>query len=586
MKHFSALDAVGRTESRRLLVESLRGRRRELAGLAGWSLVHALPAFASGRLLALAVDDGFLADRAATGFGWLAALAAAVLAGAWGTRQAYLRLAAVVEPFRDDLVARVVAGALAPAAGPARAGTAGTAGVAQLTQHVEILREAYAGVLMTVQGFAVTAVSALLGLSGLLPAAMVLVLPPVVLALAVFAVALGPMAARRRASIQADEAMAEATATMAAGLRDVVACGGERSMAALVGAPIDAQAAATRDLARSTAVGSAAVALGGWLPVVLLLAAGPWLVRNGATTGELLGAVTYVLYGIHPALQTLVRELGGSGLWLFVALDRVVEATGPAPVPAGLATAVPAPAGAAGSSPAFDLCLRGVRFRYGASPQPIVDGLDLDVPEGDHLAVVGPSGVGKSTLAGLMAGLLRPDAGRVVLGGDDVAGLGLGPLVSRRVLIPQEAYVFAGTVRENLAYLRDGATGAELDEAVDAMGARPLLERLGGYDTTLDAASLSAGERQLLTLVRSWLSPAPLVILDEATCHLDPAAEAVVEEAFAARPGTLVVVAHRISSALRARRVLVMDGDRVTVGTHQDVLDGSPLYRDLVGHWG
>jgi ABC-type multidrug transport system fused ATPase/permease subunit len=568
-----------RQESRRLLAASVSGRRRQVAGLAAWSLVQAVPAFASGRLLALAIDEGFLAGRTATGFGWLAGLAAAVLVGAWGTRQAYLRLAALVEPFRDELVERVVAGVLRSPRAAAGPEPSGAAGVAQLTQHVEILREAYAGVLMTVQGFAVTALSALIGLSGLLPAAMLLVVPPVALGLAIFAAALGPMAARRRASIQADEAMAESTATMAAGLRDVVACGAEPTVAAMVGGPIDAQADATRALARSTAVGTAAVAAGGWLPVVLLLMAGPWLVRNGASTGELLGAMTYVLYGIHPALQTLVRELAGSGLWLFVALDRVVEAAAQVPAPVPDATPGPSPQ-------SFDLRLQDISFRYGASPEPVVDGLDLEVPEGDHLAVVGPSGVGKSTLAGLMAGLLRPDAGQVSLGGRDAAGMGPADLARVRVLIPQEAYVFAGTVRENLAYLRDDATDADLDQAVLALGAAPLVARLGGYEAALDVGSLSGGERQLLTLVRSWLSPAPVVILDEATCHLDPAAEAQVEAAFARRPGTLVVVAHRISSAHRARRVLVMDGDRVTVGPHQEVLAASPLYRDLVGHWG
>ena len=112
-----------------------------------------------------------------------------------------------------------------------------------------------------------------------------------------------------------------------------------------------------------------------------------------------------------------------------------------------------------------------------------------------------------------------------------------------------------------------------------------LCERLGGLHEQLDPAALSAGERQLITLARAYASPAPLVILDEATCHLDPAWEARVEQAFAARPGTLVVIAHRISSAQRARRTLVLDGGRATLGTHDELLARSPLYRDLVGHW-
>jgi ATP-binding cassette subfamily C protein len=154
------------------------------------------------------------------------------------------------------------------------------------------------------------------------------------------------------------------------------------------------------------------------------------------------------------------------------------------------------------------------------------------------------------------------------------------------VLIPQEAYVFAGTLQENLSYLRPEATTEQIDDAVDRLGMRPLLEQIGGYAADVHAGELSAGERQLITLVRAYLSPARFVLLDEAACHLDPAAEARVELAFAARPGTLLVIAHRISSALRARRILVLDGAGVAVGTHEDLLARSPLYRDLVGHWG
>jgi ATP-binding cassette subfamily C protein len=108
---------------------------------------------------------------------------------------------------------------------------------------------------------------------------------------------------------------------------------------------------------------------------------------------------------------------------------------------------------------------------------------------------------------------------------------------------------------------------------------------LGGYDAELDPATLSAGERQLVTLVRAYVSPAWLVILDEASCHLDPSTEALVEEAFARRPGTFIVIAHRISSAIRAQRILVLDGTQVLHGSHADLLQRSGLYRDLVGHW-
>jgi ATP-binding cassette subfamily C protein len=154
-----------------------------------------------------------------------------------------------------------------------------------------------------------------------------------------------------------------------------------------------------------------------------------------------------------------------------------------------------------------------------------------------------------------------------------------------RVLIPQEAYVFTGTVLENLIYLRPGAKRRQIDAAVTALGAAGLIARLGGLDATVRPGLLSAGERQILALVRAYLSPAPLVILDEATCHLDHGAERRAEEAFAARPGTLVVIAHRISSALRGRRVLALDGVSAVIGDHATVEAASPLYRDLLGRW-
>jgi ATP-binding cassette subfamily C protein len=158
-------------------------------------------------------------------------------------------------------------------------------------------------------------------------------------------------------------------------------------------------------------------------------------------------------------------------------------------------------------------------------------------------------------------------------------------LAQHRVLIPQEAYVFGGSLYENLTYLHQDARPAEIDNAVHQLGMQALVDRLGGYDAELDPTTLSAGERQLITLVRAYVSPAWLIILDEASCHLDPAAEATVEEAFARRPGTFIVIAHRISSAIRADRILVLDGTQVLHGTHHELLQQSALYRDLVGHW-
>jgi ATP-binding cassette subfamily C protein len=236
------------------------------------------------------------------------------------------------------------------------------------------------------------------------------------------------------------------------------------------------------------------------------------------------------------------------------------------------------------SSAALDLRVRGLTFAYGPHAAPVVDGFELDLNYGDHLAIVGPSGAGKSTLAGLLVGLTQPQRGTIHLGSTPLAAIPPARLRRTFAFVPQESYVFTGTLRENLTYLHRHATDADLDKAVDAIGLRSVVDRLGGYDG-IAGRDLSTGERQQIALARSWLSPAEIVVLDEATCHLHPAGEAQAENAFRHRPGTVVVIAHRLSSALRADRVLLLDGTTPMLGTHQELLTRSRPYAELVGYW-
>ncbi|MGW6542470.1 ATP-binding cassette domain-containing protein [Streptomyces massasporeus] len=594
-----------------LLVAPLRARPGRLLALVLWSLVEAVPALLAGQLVARAVDLGFAAGRPLTGLAWLALLGLGVFAGAWATRQAYPLLAAVVEPFRDDLVRTVAEGSLrrAVAGGPVDA-----SGVSRLTLQVEMVREAYAGVLMVVRGFLLTVGGALLGMVFLAPLILLLVLPPLLAGLGLFLALLRRMAGAQRDAIVADERVAEAAGTASAAGRDIVACGAEDGVRADLMTHVDAQAAAARRLAALMPARVLCLVVAGWLPLLLLLVAAPGLRAGGLSAGAVLGAATYVTGGLQPAVRSLIQGLGGSGLRLVVALRRIHEAY-PA-VSQGAVRPGPASTPTTGPPP-YDIELTAVTFAYGPQADPVFRDLDLTLPEGGHLAVVGPSGIGKSTLAGLIGGTLEPGTGtgtgtgsgggsgtgtgsgtgggassgtstgigQVRLGGRPPAALHPADLSALRVLVPQEAYVFSGALVENLRYLRPDASDEDVAAAVDAVGAGPLVARLGGIGAMIDPAALSSGERQQIALVRAYLSPAPVVLLDEATCHLDPAAEARAEEAFARRPGTLLVIAHRISSALRARQVLVLDGDRVVSGTHGEVLERSQLYRDLVGHW-
>jgi ATP-binding cassette subfamily C protein len=573
-------------------------RRRPLFAVLAWSIPEAVPAAVSGLVVARAVDTGFLAGRPTVGLGWLAVTLLAAGLGAIGSRQVYRRLGDLVEPFRDALVRRVVSGAL-------RAGVAGKqddGAVARLVRQVEIVRDTYAGLLVVLRGFAVTVVGVVAGLLSVAPVVTLLVLPPFVIGVGLFVVTLGSAATRQRAAVHADERLAAAAGAVFAGTRDVIAAGTEEHAAGLVTGPVRAQADAERALATVAALRTLCFAVGGWLPLVVLLVAGPWLIDRGLTAGQLLGGLTYVLVAMHPVLATLMSGLGGSGLRYVVTLGRILDASGEAPGAEPFAAepfaAEPgvvarrhavAPLSIHGLSKRGlskpGLSVHGLSFAYGPHAEPVLHDLTLTVPPGDHLTIVGPSGIGKSTLAGLLCGLLRPDSGTVCLDGTPVTAMTPADLAALRVLIPQEAYLFTGTVWDNLAYLRPDAHPEAVLDAIDVLGADALVARLGGLGAEVHPGELSAGQRQILALVRAYVSPAPLVVLDEATCHLDPASERRAEEAFATRGGTLVVIAHRISSALRASRVLVLDGRTAICGDHATVRMNSPLYRELLGHW-
>ncbi|MDQ1741948.1 MAG: ATP-binding cassette, subfamily bacterial RamB/AmfA [Pseudonocardiales bacterium] len=550
-------------------------QRRALPGLLGCAFLAALPALLSGRLVATAVDHGFLAGRSDVGMAWLSGYAMAILVAAIGARQVPIRLGLVVEPLRDRLVRRVVHAALRQAVAGHPDRDAGT--VARLTKQVETVRDSTAGLLMGLQQVVFTVAAAIVGLFWLAPLVAVLVLAPVVLTLLLLGRLLVMLVDRQQEVLVADEQVAASVSGLAATVRDVVACGGQDRAGAEIGADIDRQARATRAITRAGALRSAVGSTGGRLPLLVILLAGPWLIRSGQlSVGGMLGAITYITTSLQPALRSAVQSVGGSSTLLSVTLHRLAT-TSASPV-----AQRPAPAGPPIES--FDLTADRLSFAYGTHAEPIVSDLELTVRHGEHLTLVGSSGVGKSTLASLLVGLTPPQQGTVSIGGVPLAEIGEARLRRMVTLIPQESYVFTGTLRENLTYLSPGATEAELDKAVDAVGLTPLVDRLNGYDAMV-GPGLTAGERQLISLVRAWLSPAEIVVLDEATCHLHPAAEARAEHAFRERPGTLIVIAHRMSSALRADRILLMDGSRPVLGSHQELLLRSRQYAELIGHW-
>jgi ATP-binding cassette subfamily B protein len=232
-----------------------------------------------------------------------------------------------------------------------------------------------------------------------------------------------------------------------------------------------------------------------------------------------------------------------------------------------------------------------VSFRYAPDGPLVLDDVSLTIGVGERLALVGPTGAGKSTLAKLVARLYDPVDGSVRLGGLDLRDATLSSLRRRICVVPQEGFLFNGTIRDNVRIAKQGATDADVEAAMEAVGVRQRFESLAeGLDTEVRerGSRLSAGEKQLVSLARAALADPAVLVLDEATSSLDPGTELLVEAALERlmEGRTVVVIAHRLSTAERADRIGVVDaGGLVELGTHDELVALGGRYADLYATW-
>ncbi len=237
-----------------------------------------------------------------------------------------------------------------------------------------------------------------------------------------------------------------------------------------------------------------------------------------------------------------------------------------------------------------DVCLEGVSFAYGAGP-PVLHDVDLTIRAGETLALVGPTGSGKSTLANLISRFYDPTEGRVLIDGYDLRDVTLESLRRQIGVVPQEPFLFAGSVRDNIAFARPDAGDAELEEVCRLLGIGELLERLPeGLDTSVHerGSSLSSGQRQLLALARAFVARPRVLVLDEATSSLDLHSEAVVERALEvlSEGRTAILIAHRLATAMRADRIAVVEAGRIAeIGSHDELVAAGGRYADLYAAW-
>jgi ATP-binding cassette, subfamily B, bacterial len=317
------------------------------------------------------------------------------------------------------------------------------------------------------------------------------------------------------------------------------------------------------------------------LALASVLVVGGYLERHGRVS-----VGTVVAFGLY--LISLFDPVARLGDW-YTELQSGRAAL--AKIAGLLAEPVTVMDGSAEVPAAGELAAQAVTFAYTRGGAPAVDGVSLELAEGEHLALVGATGAGKSSLAKLLVRFYDPDDGLVAFGGVDLRSTPVAGLRRRIVFVPQEGHLFSGTIADNVRLARPEASEGEVRAALDSIGALERFARLPeGLETDVRSRGvrLSAGERQLVSIARVALAEPAVIVLDEATSALDPRTEAAVERALSAiaRDRTMITIAHRLSTAERADRVAVLDGGAlVEIASHDELVAQGDRYARLWASW-
>ncbi|MDH6460906.1 ATP-binding cassette subfamily B protein [Micromonospora sp. A200] len=568
----TAPEAVARlrARSRVLLGELLRPHRGRLGLAVGLLLAQNAAAMSGPYLVMLGIDRAITPLRAGDARP-LAAVAGAFVVAAlteYAARRGFLTLSARIgQAVLLELRRRVYGHFLRLSVGFHERYTSGRV-VSRLTSDLESIAELVDGGVDSLVTAALTVLSVaaiLLWLDLPLAAVTLLAFPFLYLLSRWFA----------RASADAYRRSREAVALVIVhfveslrGIRAVQAYRREPRNQQIFGAVNDGYRRANLRAFRLIATYSPGIKVIGNVSVAVVLGYGGWRVLGGATEVGVLAAFLLYLRRFFEPMQEL-SQFYNSLQSATAALEKLAGVLDERPGVPEPAQPVPLPTGSGRGAVAF----RSVSFGYRPGT-PILVGLDLRVPAGQTVALIGPTGAGKSTVAKLLARFHDPDSGSVELDGIDLRDLADPELRRAVVLVTQENHLFNGTVAENIRFGRPGADDAAVQAAARAIGAHDFIAALpDGYATEVHrrGGRLSAGQRQLVAFARAFLADPRVLILDEATSSLDVPTERLVQRALATvlRDRTALVIAHRLSTVETADRVLVLDGCRV-------VEDGPP----------